>query len=183
MEWLADNWKTILTGVAAATGAIGLYLTILRISTEKQKRRELKRKNDENDSALVKPSLEDTLEYGHDPAFLAKCRRERNRKGYSASKKGCFVATAVYGDYQHPIVRRFRLFRDTVLIQHRAGRAFVWFYYRLGPILAAVPRNSRFCRSWIRFFLDRLAGSSLVNRKGEQGADDQLPARVESEAK
>ena len=48
----------------------------------------------------------------------------------------CFIATAVYGDYDHPQVRKLRAFRDHVLMKSRAGRRFVHWYYRVGPGLA-----------------------------------------------
>jgi hypothetical protein len=48
----------------------------------------------------------------------------------------CFIATAVYGDYDHPQVRRFRQFRDGVLARSPAGRAFIRWYYRHGRSLA-----------------------------------------------
>ena len=48
----------------------------------------------------------------------------------------CFVATACFGDYDHPTVVVLRQFRDLTLMENRAGRAFVTFYYRRGPQLA-----------------------------------------------
>ena len=53
---------------------------------------------------------------------------------YEAHKAGhCFIATAVYGDYDHPQVRELRRFRDQVLLRSAAGRRFVRWYYRVGP--------------------------------------------------
>ena len=49
----------------------------------------------------------------------------------------CFVATAAYGDYDHPQVRLLRAFRDEVLAGSAMGRAFVRTYYRHSPPLAA----------------------------------------------
>ncbi|MBQ9394179.1 MAG: hypothetical protein IJU23_01510 [Proteobacteria bacterium] len=48
----------------------------------------------------------------------------------------CFIATAAYGSTQEPHVATLRQFRDTVLMQSDAGRAFVKTYYRLSPPLA-----------------------------------------------
>lgn len=48
----------------------------------------------------------------------------------------CFVATAAYGDPNHPMVQTFRMFRDTVLIDHSLGEKFIKWYYRNGPIFA-----------------------------------------------
>lgn len=41
----------------------------------------------------------------------------------------CFIATTVYGDRDAPQVRMLRDFRDNVLMESPAGRAFVDFYY------------------------------------------------------
>lgn len=49
----------------------------------------------------------------------------------------CFVATAAYGTYGHPVVRVLRGFRDTVLNSTPLGRTLVWGYYHAAPPLAA----------------------------------------------
>lgn len=45
----------------------------------------------------------------------------------------CFVATAAYGSYAHPVVQALRAFRDAVLDETPFGRAFVWAYYEAAP--------------------------------------------------
>lgn len=49
---------------------------------------------------------------------------------------GCFIATAAYGSYLDPHVMVLRHFRDDVLLQSKAGSAFVAFYYRHSPAIA-----------------------------------------------
>ena len=49
----------------------------------------------------------------------------------------CFVATAAFGDYDHPQVRLLREFRDRVLLTSAFGRGFTRTYYRYSPPLAA----------------------------------------------
>ena len=44
-------------------------------------------------------------------------------------ERECFVATVVYGDRNAPQVETLREFRNNVLMQSVAGRAFVDFYY------------------------------------------------------
>ncbi|MBI5805381.1 tetratricopeptide repeat protein [candidate division TA06 bacterium] len=51
---------------------------------------------------------------------------------------GCFVATAVYGDYDCPQVMALRKFRDERLLPDPLGRAVVFLYYTVGPYLAMV---------------------------------------------
>lgn len=48
----------------------------------------------------------------------------------------CFIATAVYGDYNAPEVLALRRFRDKHLQANVVGRAFIDFYYRLSPPIA-----------------------------------------------
>lgn len=68
----------------------------------------------------------------------------------STASGTCFVATAAYGDVMHPDVVDLRAFRDRVLIQTPAGRAFIAFYWQHGPGWAAMiqnkPRLRKLCR-------------------------------------
>jgi len=59
---------------------------------------------------------------------------------------GCFIATAVYKDYSHPDLVSLRLFRDNVLSRSRAGRSFIKFYYKYGPMIARPVAGSIFLR-------------------------------------
>ncbi|MNP60158.1 hypothetical protein D3C76_1552110 [compost metagenome] len=54
------------------------------------------------------------------------------------SKSGgtCFVATAAYQDPQHPDVVYLRNFRDRTLVRYEKGRAFISWYWKIGPKLA-----------------------------------------------
>lgn len=50
----------------------------------------------------------------------------------------CFVATAAYGDADHANVRFLRAFRDDCLTYSSGGRAFIDWYWRVGPRLALI---------------------------------------------
>ncbi len=64
----------------------------------------------------------------------------------SAEGGYCFVATAAYGDYDHPFVLVLRDFRDHTLAQFGAGRAFIAWYYRNSPPLADFIREHAVAR-------------------------------------
>lgn len=71
-----------------------------------------------------------------------KCEQEhRDSKRSSSSggsgSSGCFIATSVYGDYDHPIVLELRQFRDNWLDKRENGKKFIRWYYQKGPILAS----------------------------------------------
>ncbi len=72
-----------------------------------------------------------------------------------SSGEGCFVATAVYGDYEHPDVRRLRFFRDKTLRHFALGRTFITWYYRYGPDLADHVRDNSFLKQSTRWALEQ----------------------------
>jgi hypothetical protein len=68
----------------------------------------------------------------------------------------CFVATACFGDADHPTVLALRSFRDSVLLRSRLGRAFTGTYYRIGPLLAAALDALPFLKPIVRRVLTKL---------------------------
>lgn len=69
-------------------------------------------------------------------------------------KKGaCFIATACYGDYNHPNVIVLRKFRDNILLKSLLGRAFISLYYSYSPSFALKIEKSVILRSIIRSLL------------------------------
>lgn len=58
------------------------------------------------------------------------------------SEKGCFIATATMGDYNHPIVTDLRLFRDNWLLKRSWGRYFTILYYQFSPTIARLIDKS-----------------------------------------
>jgi hypothetical protein len=76
-------------------------------------------------------------------------------KMHIESKSGatCFVATAAYGDPNHPDVMFLRWYRDEVLARSIVGRAFTATYWKVGPhmarAIAPYPRARRVARTVI----------------------------------
>ena len=74
-------------------------------------------------------------------------------QGGQAEGGYCFVATAAYGDYDHPYVLVLRDLRDHTLARFGAGRAFIAWYYRSSPALADFIREHAAARLVARVLL------------------------------
>jgi len=55
---------------------------------------------------------------------------------------GCFIATAVYGNYNAPEVMELREFRDYYLLKTKLGKELVSMYYRYSPFFANKIRTA-----------------------------------------
>lgn len=76
--------------------------------------------------------------------------------GSSGADSTCFVATAAYGNSLHPDVCYLRQFRDNTLLKSVAGRAFVDFYWCVGPKLAKFVNPTDKTGLLVRFALGQL---------------------------
>ena len=74
----------------------------------------------------------------------------------STQKKseGCYIATMVYGDYDHSQVLVLRKFRDDKLLTNILGRIFVKLYYWTSPKLVKILQNHKLINIVIRKILD-----------------------------
>ena len=83
---------------------------------------------------------------------------------YDGAEAGgfCFIATAAYGSYAHPLVKVLRVFRDRVLNVTPLGAAFVWAYYRYAPPLAEQVAANSALAGWVRVWLVPVALIALV---------------------
>jgi len=68
-------------------------------------------------------------------------------------KKGCFIATAVYGTWDHPDLDVLRYFRDRYLMSSELGSHMVFTYYTVGPFLADKIKYRKFLRETLRKIL------------------------------
>lgn len=69
------------------------------------------------------------------------------------SKSGCFIATAAYGSALQPQVVLLKKFRDLRLLTNAPGQAFVEFYYKHSPPIAAFIARHEPARLAVRFAL------------------------------
>lgn len=70
-------------------------------------------------------------------------------------RKGCFVATACYGDYNSPEVKLLRHYRDEKLLKSNLGKVFVQTYYFVSPPIANIISKSDFLKKNIRHYILR----------------------------
>lgn len=107
-----------------------------------------------------------TIDYGERRAQLAVfeqnidkfMRRETNpfaQASRQSSGGGCYIATAVYGSYEHPSVMVLRQFRDEQLLSTAPGRMFVSGYYAVSPTFARYFSSVSWLNSRARNLLDR----------------------------
>lgn len=83
------------------------------------------------------------------------------------SKKGCYIATAVYGSYDCPEVWTLRRYRDSALSASWYGRGFIRLYYAVSPLLVKwFGQKTWFCTFW-KSRLDR-----MVRRLRSRGMED-----------
>lgn len=80
---------------------------------------------------------------------------------------GCFVATACYGNSEHPIVVELRRFRDEVLTITQAGRILIAWYYQWSPKFAGFIGKSAALKALSRMLivLPALCVSRAIIRK------------------
>lgn len=68
---------------------------------------------------------------------------------------GCYIATMVYGDYEHPQVLVLRGFRDSFLAHSLLGRSFIRFYYKYSPSWVKALENNRLINQAIKRSLNQ----------------------------
>lgn len=81
-------------------------------------------------------------------------------------KKGCYIATAIYGSYDCPEVWVLRRYRDVNLDGNPFGRMFIKVYYRLSPTMVKVFGKTKLFNAFWRKTLDRKV--SRLKKKGYQ---------------
>ncbi len=72
------------------------------------------------------------------------------------TKKGCYVATCVYGSYDCPEVWTLRRFRDNYLDKHIFGKIFIKTYYKISPKLVRIFGKNKLFVSINKKILDKI---------------------------
>jgi hypothetical protein len=107
-----------------------------RIETKLGPLVDVARRISENPNAEFRFETEDKGKYGNTTVTIRTAPPPAVVVQEEKKKDPCFVATACYGDYDHPTVLVLRRFRDVTLKTTAAGRRFVRAYYVHGPALA-----------------------------------------------
>ena len=89
--------------------------------------------------------------------------REDYENHEKARKKGCYIATCVYGSYDCPEVWTLRRFRDYTLDNTWYGRLFIKYYYAISPTLVKRFGNQNWFKAFWKKNLDHMI-SKLNNR-------------------
>ena len=117
-----------------------IYRTEINIENEKRKRKEQENQN-----------------YNQNPPQTSSNSSSSSSAPQNSSNGGCYIATLVYGDYDHPKVKVLRHFRDNVLLKNNFGKKFVKFYYKYSPgwvqHLKSKKRVNRCIRSILNCFV------------------------------
>ena len=80
--------------------------------------------------------------------------KEATKIDEAKSKKGCFIATAVYGTPLAKEIDVLRQFRDTYLEKKLIGRSTVSLYYTISPYIVPLISKSDLRKRVIRRILD-----------------------------
>lgn len=88
-------------------------------------------------------------------------------------KKGCYIATAVYGSYDCPEVRVLRRYRDQRLSKTAFGRAFIRFYYATSPTVVKLFGKSKWFGGFWQKILDNFVAKLKIEGFGDEGYEDE----------
>ncbi len=103
-------------------------------------------------SSTIRPSYTSKTTSNYTPTTSSSYTTSSNKK----SSEGCYIATMVYGDYDHPKVMVLRQYRDNYLMNSFIGRCFIKIYYYLSPKAVRVLRDKKHINNLIRVILNRL---------------------------
>ena len=106
-----------------------------------------------SEGMALKSALEQAIAKNAPPGFFGGSQGASQNSAEKPESKGCFVATACYGDYDHPAVRELRWFRDRQMNRYECGRRFIDAYYRYSPAFAAFLNNSPALARLVRWLL------------------------------
>lgn len=131
------------------------YIDDLHDALQKYGRRAVQYARDENEKAKFQQGISD-LENK-----ISSCEQALQER---SKKRGCYVATAVYGSYDCPEVWTLRRYRDYTLDRTWYGRMFIRTYYAVSPTLVKWFGDTDWFKKMWRGKLDH-----MVTKLNDQG--------------
>jgi len=110
------------------------------------------RKRYENNIKVLKGNYEDNGNSSEDSHWLLQENGMADKVNDVVT--GCYIATMVYGDYNHPQVLVLRDFRDSFLAHFHLGQTFIKFYYKHSPGWVKALENKKTLNKIIKGILN-----------------------------
>lgn len=130
-------------------------ITALQINNEQEFKRGLERLKKSKINALKQSLSRLDSQYPNLKKEHSEFISELRKLIYVDKKEGCYIATAVYGNYDAEEVLILRKFRDKFLKKYFLGRNFIKLYYTISPILAKKLKSEYFITKLIKKLLDK----------------------------
>jgi tetratricopeptide (TPR) repeat protein/DNA-directed RNA polymerase subunit RPC12/RpoP len=111
-------------------------------------------------SINYKEQIEESLQ------FIEQVKRGDFDNQNKAGKKGCYIATTVYGSYSCNEVMILRKLRDESLYKHWWGRLFIALYYSISPLLIKKINSGSRIEKILRKLLDLIVEKRLTYCQG-----------------
>lgn len=89
-------------------------------------------------------------------------------------KKGCYIATSVYGSYDCPEVWVLRRYRDFNLDEKLTGKIFIRLYYKISPILVKIFGKNERIKRQVKKVLDKKVLKLKLKGYGDKPYKDKM---------
>lgn len=99
--------------------------------------------------------IESEIEKSGDQESIEQLHNAK-REEAAEEKKGCYIATCVYGSYDCPQVWTLRRFRDNSLLPTYWGKVFVKIYYTISPVLVRFFGQTHGFKKFWKALIDRM---------------------------
>jgi hypothetical protein len=105
---------------------------------------------------IEKISKEERNNYIENRNYTKNINFEIKTNKKEEKKSGCFIATAVYEDYNSKEVLRLRKYRDEKLKNSIWGRIFIRTYYTISPPISEIIKKHNILKKLIKPILDKI---------------------------
>jgi hypothetical protein len=110
-----------------------------------------------SDCDLIFDSLNrEYAKYINDQEYFTAENEAKNENSGKSGNEGCYIATMVYKDYNHPNVMKLRMFRDNSLRKSILGSNFIKIYYKYSPRMVEKLKENIFLNKLIKGMLDKI---------------------------